>query len=72
MSVAMGMPQPLEPSPPALNARYMRAGTIIPPNAANMGRAALLTERNSPTTTARLISRPTTKKKTAMRPSSIQ
>ena len=72
MSVAIGMPQPLDASPPELNAKYMSAGTIIPPNAAKMGRAARLTERSSPTMTARFISRPTTKKKTAIRPSSTQ
>ena len=40
MSVAMTMPQPCAPSPPALMATYSSAGTTIPPSAASAGTAA--------------------------------
>ena len=40
MSVAIGIPQPFDPSPPALSSEKMMAGTIIPPNAAMIGNAA--------------------------------
>ena len=43
----------------------------MPPTAAT-GNAALLNEDSSPTTSSRLISRPTTKKNTAISPSLIQ
>ena len=66
MSVAIGMPQPLTPGPPALNARYSAAGTTIPPRAATSGSAAARGSRKSPCTISRLISRPTTKKNTAI------
>ena len=69
MSVAMGIPQPTRPSPDVLNRRYMRAGVAIPPTAATTGRAAFLNDDNSPWSSSRFISRPTTKKKTAIRPS---
>ena len=72
MSVAMGMPQPAAPSVPALMARYISAGTTAPPTAAATGSAAPRTEDSSPTSTSRLISRPTTKKNTAISPSLIQ
>jgi hypothetical protein len=42
MSVAIGIPHPRAPSPPALKSRYMAAGTIIPPSAAETGRRAFL------------------------------
>ena len=72
MSVAMGMPQPRLASPPPTMARKMTAGTIAPPTAATIGSVARRTEASSPTSTSRLISRPTTRKKMAMRPSLIQ
>lgn len=50
----------------------MRAGTIAPPNAARIGRMAFLKLESSPLRNSRLISSPTTKKKIAMSPSSIQ
>ena len=70
MSVAIGMAQPSDGptrrrSPPGRAA----AGTSIPPMAAATGRAAVCRSRRSPTTISRLISRPTTKKKSAMSPS---
>ena len=39
MSVAIGMPHPLAPSPEALKARKIAAGTSIPPSAAIAGNA---------------------------------
>ena len=69
MSVAIGMPQPVEPAPDPLKARKMRAGTTMPPRAAATGSTAARGRRSSPVTISRLISRPTTKKKTAMRTS---
>ena len=48
------------------------AGRIAPPMAAAIGSVARRTDASSPTRTSRLISRPTTRKKTAMRPSLIQ
>ena len=72
MSVAMGMPHPSTPTPPAFTARKMTAGTIIPPSAAMPGRTAADFSRSSPATSSRLISRPTTKKKMAIRPSFTQ
>ena len=50
----------------------MRAGTITPPMAATAGRAAARGSRSSPVTSSRLISRPMTKKKMAIRASLIQ
>ena len=44
----------------------MAAGTTMPPIAATMGTIAVRGSRSSPSTTSRLISSPTTKKKTAM------
>ena len=42
MSVAIGIPHPSRPSPPALNAKKIAAGTIIPPSAAIAGSATAL------------------------------
>ena len=50
----------------------MAAGTIIPPRAAITGSVARRTEASSPTSNSRLISRPTTKKNTTIRPSFTQ
>jgi hypothetical protein len=47
----------------------MSAGTIIPPAAAMIGSAAALRPRSSPKIHSRLISRATTMKKRAIRPS---
>ena len=72
MSVAIGMPQPWTPACPALKARKISAGTTIPPTAAMAGRAALRGSRSSPSTSSRLISRPTTKKNRVISPSFTQ
>jgi len=72
ISVAMGIPQPTIVGLPRLKRTYTRAGTIIPPRAAATGRMARLTEESSPARSSRFISRPTTKKKIAIRPSLIQ
>ena len=69
MSVAMGMPHPRAPSPPTLKAAKMSAGRIMPPSAATIGSAAARGSRSSPVTISRLISRPATKKNSAIRPS---
>src|ERR671919_160119 len=50
----------------------MSAGATIPPRAAHAGSAAFRGSRSSPSTSSRLISRPTTKKKIAISPSLIQ
>ena len=47
----------------------MMTGTIIPPAAAAIGAQTLRPPDSSPTTTSRLISIPTTKKKITIRPS---
>ena len=72
MSVAMGIPHPSTPAPPAFTARKITAGTIMPPRAAMPGSTAADRSRSSPATSSRLISRPTTKKKMAIRPSLTQ
>ena len=72
MSVAIGIPQPFALGVPALKNTYIRAGKIIPPAAANIGKDACLKEDSSPTIISRLISRPTTKKNIAIRASLTQ
>jgi hypothetical protein len=72
MSVAIGIPQPWISGVPGLSTAYSRAGTAMPPNAATIATAARRGSRNSPPTISYLISRPTTKKKTAMRASLTQ
>ena len=72
MSVAIGIAHPPAPDVPALKAVYTRAGTIIPPSAAATGSVTARRSRSSPVTISRLISRPTTKKNTAIRPSSTR
>ena len=69
MSVAMGTPQPIPVAPPLATDRYRPAGTSIPPSAAAKGKAARRHSESSPWCSSPLISRPTTKKKTTMRPS---
>ena len=56
MSVAMTMPQPCAPSPPALMATYSSAGTTIPPRAASAGTAAARRSRSSPSASSQRIS----------------
>ena len=71
MSVAIGMPQPELPRPPPTMSAKMAAGRMAPPAAATMGSVAFLTVLSSPTSSSRLISTPTTRKKMAIRPSLI-
>ena len=66
MSVAIGTPHADEPDPPAFTTTKITAGATTPPAAAATGRAIERGSRSSPTTTSRLISIPTTKKKTAI------
>ena len=49
----------------------MEAGTIMPPIAPAMGSAAWRGDASSPASASRLISRPTRRKKTAIKPSLI-
>lgn len=69
MSVAIGMPHPRVVPVEALIATNSSAGTTMPPIAAATGTAAVRGSDNSPSTSSRLISRPTTKKNTVIRPS---
>ncbi len=69
MSVAIGMPHPSAPTPPALKATKINAGTIMPPSAAIAGSAAARGLASSPLTSSFLISSPTTKKKTTIKAS---
>jgi hypothetical protein len=48
ISVAIGIPAPDCVAVPKLNAKYIPAGTTIPPIAANMGNKASLMFDNSP------------------------
>ena len=50
----------------------MIAGIIIPPNAANIGSEAFLKLESSPSIISRLISKPTRRKNTAIKPSFTQ
>ena len=72
MSVAIAIPQPRAPSPPALTSRKISAGRIIPPSAASTGTRTVRRSRSSPTVTSRVTSRPTTRKNSAISPSSTQ
>ena len=72
MSVAIGTPQPRAAVPPPASARKIKAGSTAPPIAAAMGRVARRSVASSPTRISRLISRPTTRKNTAIRPSLTQ
>jgi hypothetical protein len=47
----------------------IRAGTITPPSAANVGRSAAWRVDSSPRTSSRFTSRPMTRKKIVMSPS---
>ena len=67
MSVAVGTPQPWAVSGlAALNARYTPMGTSTPPTAPMMGRIAWRMLVSSPTVISYLISRPTSRKNSAM------
>ncbi len=72
MSVAIGIPHPRDPLPPAFSIAKITAGAIIPPNAAMTGSAACFGSRSSPCVTSRLISRPATKKNSTIARSLIQ
>ena len=56
-------PAALSETVPPLNAANISAGTTIPPSAAITGKAAFFAVESSPTSNSRLISSPTTKKK---------
>ena len=71
ISVAIGIPHPCAAGVPPLNIVKIKAGKIIPPSAAKIGNIAFLGWANSPTNNSRLISRPTKKKKVAIKPSLI-
>ncbi|MNR53215.1 hypothetical protein D3C85_1731890 [compost metagenome] len=71
ISVAIGMPQPAAVGWFRLITKYRPAGISMPPKAAITGKLALLMEESSPSNNSRLISRPTSKKKTAIRASLI-
>ena len=73
MSVAAGIAQPFASgAAPLVTATKISAGSATPPSAASAGRAAVRRSFSSPVTSSRLISRPTTKKKIAIRPSLTQ
>jgi hypothetical protein len=71
MSVAAGIAQPWAAGP-GLKARYTTAGTAMPPAAAIPGRRRRDQVASCPSSASRLISRPTNRKNTAIRPSLIQ
>ena len=72
VSVAIAVPQPSALEWPALNARKIATGTIIPPAAATRGSAIRLRCLSSPMSISRLASSPATRKKKTMSPSLIQ
>jgi hypothetical protein len=73
MSVAVGIAQPRHVSGVCqLIARKISAGAIMPPRAAMNGSARRGQESSSPTRISRLISRPTSRKNSAISPSLIQ
>ena len=72
MSVAIGIAAPLAAAPAGLNSKNRSTGIIIPPQAATTGSMAFRGEESSPTRTSRLISKPTEKKKTAIKASLIK
>lgn len=72
MSVAIGTAHPRCSSGSGTRARNTSAGTTIPPSAAPAGTSAWRTDRSSPDTISRFSSRPTTRKKIAIRKSLIQ
>jgi hypothetical protein len=72
MSVAIGMAHPCTPGPPTLIAAKISAGTSMPPMAAATGRVARRIDASSPSSSSRLISKPTRRKKTTISPSLTQ
>jgi len=68
----MAIAQPRAAGPPALKARYSSAGTAMPPSAAAAGTAAISQWRSSLSFSWRLISSPTTRKNSVIRPSLTQ
>lgn len=72
MSVAVGIAQPRIYSVPELKNTKIKAGNITPPAAENTGSSAFLTSESSPFKISLFISRPTRRKKTAIRPSLTQ
>jgi hypothetical protein len=72
MSVAIGIPHPRAPAPPRFAIAYSAAGSSMPPIAAASGSAAWRGDESSPICSSRLISSPTSRKNTAIRPSLIQ
>ena len=73
MSVAAGMAQPRKAwASPQFTAAKIAAGMTKPPNAAITGNAACLALDSGPSIASRLISSPTSRKNTAIKPSLIQ
>ena len=73
MSVAAGMAQPRNAwASPQFTAAKIAAGVTKPPNAAITGNAACFGLDSAPSIASRLISSPTSRKNTAIRPSLIQ
>ena len=68
VSVDMAVPQPCAVGWPALIARKMAIGTIMPPSPASTGSVSLLRTRSSPMSNSRRASRPTTRKNRAISP----
>lgn len=62
ISVAIGIPQPAIAFGFLFTIRNKTAGIIIPPIAADIGKAACLNDDNSPAINSRFISKPATKK----------
>ena len=62
VSVDIAAPQPLAPSPPALNARKIAIGTDMPPSAAATEIQIRRRSRSWPRSSSRLASSPTTRK----------
>ncbi len=71
ISVAIGIPQPSEPTLSDPKNKNINTGNSIPPIAANIGNEALRSVVSSPTKISLLTSNPITKKKTAIKPSLI-
>src|SRR5690606_31412877 len=71
ISVAIGIAHPEAVSYPEFNAKNIAAGTSAPPTAQSIGIIAFFGDDSSPSTISLLISSPTNRKKTAIRPSFI-
>jgi len=72
MSVAIGIPHPIVCGVPMFRLKNIKAGTIIPPIAAPIGRMVFLMSASSPPINSLFNSKPTTKKNIAIKPSLIQ